>query len=608
MLEPRLTRARDEAGKRAMPSEDEMQPPFVGRLATVLVADVVGYTARMERNARATLTALFECRTLITDLVVSAGGAVVDTPGDFLLALLPGPNEALESAIAVQAALRDRNRNCEDAYRAEYRIGIGLGHVFDHGGDVLGEAVNVASRLQALAPPGGIVISGPVRERVVSTSPLRFQDLGERPLHNMAAPVRAFLVMGEGGEASPDRLEGEGHGSGEPLPIRPIVEVEAFKPLTGTEHEVRFAEGLVEEIIGILAALSGSITVRQVTTAAQAMPHAPRRGDVPRIYRLSGTVRRTSEEVRILSRLTTAQTGEAIWAERFHYERDQAFNAQEVIAHDVVQTIQGMLTEGQQIALWRKATSSLRAWEWFQQGHDLEHRFTRRTHAEARRCYARALELDPDYVSAITALAFCHLDEIRLGWSDDVAGSFDAARTLHHRAVAIDPSGPSVHALLAYLRLHESRDEEAVEAMERAVALAPQSGEIAGYLGYLYETLGRWQDALAAYRRAMRLSTHFPAWIAANFGFAMCNVGQVHEARRAFLGVTANHPDYVRAYLGLVIVCNRLGQREEAARAVAEVRRLDPLFAVDQWARNRPYADPAIVAALCADMRSAGLT
>ena len=607
MLEGRFPRVRS-ALAAGLVARD---PGFVDarrRLATVLVADAVGYTARMETNARAALTALFECRNLIAEAVEGAGGTVVDTPGDFFLSLMPTVPVAVACAVAIQRELGERNRNCEEDYRAVYRIGIGLGDLYQHGDDVLGEAINIAARLQALAQPGGIVLSGPARDVVGEQTDLAFDYLGERPLKNLTARVRAYAVASRSPDGGPARPIGEPRaGPGDAMPIRPIVEVEDFKAATGSEFETLFAAGLVEEIIGILAILSGSLTVRQVGSATRPVQLAAGHAETPRIYRLSGTVRRGGDATRILARLTASATGEAVWADRFSYGLEESFDAQELIAHEVVTAIQGTLTEGQQIAIWRKSTSSLRAWELFQRGHDLEQRFTRESHKEARRCYQSAVTIDPNYASAIIALAFCHLDEIRLGWSPDAASSFEAAGALYERAIAVEPEDPGCHALLAFLELHQARDEAAAAAMHRAVALAPGSGELFGYLGYLCETLGRWEEALAAYRRAMRLSTHFPAWIASNFGFAMCNVGQLHEARRAFLGVTANHPDYVRAYIGLVVTYRRLGMADEAGHAVTELLRRDPLFTVADWAAHRPYADAAIVEAFARDMREAGL-
>ena len=582
------------------------------RLATVLAADAVGFSRRMGINERATVTALYECRALMTGAVVAFRGTIVSTPGDFFLALMPTALEAVETALEIQGLLVNRNLAVDPAMRAEYRIGIGIGDIYETGADVLGDAVNIASRLQSIAQPGAVVVSGAVRDVIGAQDLFAFEYLGDQSLKNIATPIRAYTVLrsrkrassapGEAGEA----IEHVSHRL-DRLPVKPMVEIEPFKALGGLDEEKLFAEGLVEELVTILASLANSLVVRQ-TDALPDPPFAGAAAADMRLYRLGGSIRYTSDAVRIMARLNVLGSGETIWADRFDYGVSQSFDAQEIIAREVVTAIQVTLTEGEQAQLWGKATANVRAWECFQRGHDMEQRFTRHCHREARRWYQAALDRDPSYVSAVIALAFCHLDEIRLGWTEDIDRSFAEAVALYERATRINPNDPECHALLAYIELHRHNDEGAVAAMERAVKLAPQSSELAAYLGTVYHTVGRYQDAIFAYRRAMQLSSHYPAWIATNLGFAQCIVGELHEARETFLSVVKHHPDYVRAHLGLAVAYRRLGLMEDALGAAMEVRRMDPQFTIEQWAQDRPYADPAVIDAFIADMRGAGLT
>lgn len=576
------------------------------RLVTVLTADAVGFSRRMGANESAAVVATLQCRTLFGEIVGRFGGRLVGTPGDFVLAVMGSSLEALDAAIEIQVRLAERNLLVDPALRAEYRIGIGLGDVYEHDNDILGDAVNVAARLQAIAPPGGVVISGAVRDIVGASERLAFQYLGDQALKNLLTPVRAYLVA-----RHPRTETVEDYGAfpslrnAERPPIKPVVEIEPFRPSTGNEEETLFAECMTEELVTLLAGLANSLVIRH-HDSKQTMPGGGGQ-DAPRLYRLGGRVHRAMGEVRISAQLFAQGTGEVVWADRFRYRSDDVFDAQEVIAREVITAIQIKLTEGDQAQLWRRGTASVRAWELFQRGHDRERSFTRHGHVQAREFYRAALDLDPAYVNAIVALAFCHLDEIRLGWTEDADRSFAEAETLYWRAVAIDPDCPDCHALLAYIELRRRNDERAVAAMEKAVTMAPRSAELAAYLGYVYETVGRYQDAIAAYDRAMGLSAHFPSWIATNLGFVLCIAGRLHDARRTFLGVTANDPAYVRAHLGQAIAYRRLGLMEDALRASREVTRLDPLFSVEAWMLDRPYADPVINQGLAEDMRSLGL-
>lgn len=615
-------------------------------LATVLAADAVGFSQRMRENAHAAVTALFECRAVLTEVIEAFNGSIVGTPGDFLLALMPSGLEAAEAAIEIQRRLATRNLAVEEIMRVHYRIGIGIGDIYEHGSDVLGDAVNVASRLQTLAPPGGILASAAVREAVGRQPSVAFEDLGERNLKNLAEAMRIFAVTetaeatAKGGarQQRPQRQNTRTKPAAraandescdmaasrksarqcqtelwqpetstksvtaDRLPVKPVVEIEPFRAGSSPEDKM-FAEGLADELLAMLTGLGTSLVVRQISAAHDSVSGA----GLIRHYRLGGSVRRSPAGARIIASLTDAASGDTLWADRFDYRIDQSFDAHEIIAREVVTALQVNLTEGEQAQLWSGGTASVRAWEKFQRGHDLERRFTRHGHREARRCYTEALRHDPQYVSAIVALAFCHLDEIRLGWAEDEAASFAAAKALYQQAVAISCDHAECLALQAYIELHQHHDEAAVAAMEKAARLAARSSELAAYLGYIYETVGRYEEAIIAYRRAMWLSQHFPPWIASNLGLTLCVTGRADEARKLLLGIVAHHPEYSRAHLCLAIAYARLGLQEEAKAEALELLHLDPLFTVADWARNRPYADPQVMAALCNDMQAVGL-
>jgi class 3 adenylate cyclase/TolB-like protein/Tfp pilus assembly protein PilF len=580
------------------------------RLATVLVADAVAFGRRMGEDDRAAVAALRECRALMSAAVKARSGKVRGTPGDFFLALMPSGIEAIEAALDIQAGLGERNLRVQAQSRAEYRIAIDIGDVHYLGRDVVGNAVNIASRLQGIAPSGAVVVSGAVYDVIGSREGFACEYLGDHVLKHVKVPVRVYAV----GRAAPLAKPAPGAASADlyrdlhfldVLPVKPIIEIGTFRAVDHTEDERIFADGVSEELVAMLTGLSNSLIVREA--GAPAPPIETSRPGAPRHYKLSGSVRRTADGLQIIVHLIAPGTGERIWAERFEYRGNEAFDAQAVIAREVVTKLQVSLTEGEQARLWQGGTTNMRAWELFQRGHDLERRFTRHGHREARQCYAKALERDPNYVSALTGSAFIHLDEMRLGWTDDEEQSFAEAQALHDRAVAVAPNDPQCHAVRAYIELHRRNDRAAVAAMEESVRLAPRSGELAGYLGYVYDAVGRYGDAIGAYRRAMSLSSHYPAWIATNLGFALCVVGRLQEARKALLGVTASHPQYARAYLALAVAYSRLGLLEDAKQAAGELRRLDPLFAIADWARDRPYADPAVTEALAADMRRVGL-
>lgn len=566
------------------------------RLAAVLALDAVGYSQRMEVDEERVYRSLLDCRTLMRTLIEAQGGRVAGTPGDFLLALFESGADAVETALAVQTAIGARNRAAEPADRLEFRAGIALGDVIEEYGEAYGTAVNLAARLQVLALPGRVVVSDPIRHLLKEQKALAFHNLGEQRLKHMREPARIHLVH-RASEAAPATIMAV-EVEEEAAPRRPSLVVEPFKSLSAGESAQLLAAGASDELLTGLSRLTGSLAVYDAHTADTQGPDR---------YRLEGVVRLTADRLRLTARLVRGEDSATIWADRLEYRMDQTIDLCETIAREVVTALQITLTEGEQARLWSRRTTSGRAWELFLKGHDLERRYRRESHREARSWYERALIEDPAYVVAVVALAFCHLDEVRLGWSAAPETSLEEAERLASRAAEIDPDYPDLHSLRAFIAFERNRFEEAVELGLKAVAMEPRSAELNAYLGALYDTLGRHEEAVESYRRALDLSPYHSAWIASNLGLTYCIMGRLAASERAFRQVVKHHPDYLRAHIGLAVVESRLGHEEEARRAATIVRRLDPLFSAEEWGRAQLYTDPEVVAAFLADLKRAGV-
>ncbi|HXV23900.1 MAG TPA: adenylate/guanylate cyclase domain-containing protein [Alphaproteobacteria bacterium] len=566
------------------------------RLSAVLALDAVGYSQRMEVDEDRVYQSLRGCRSLMRALIEEHGGRVVGTPGDFLLALFESGGSAVEAALAVQTAISTRNREQEASDRLEFRAGIALGDVIEEHGEAYGTAVNLAARLQTLAAPGRVVVSDPVHHLLKEQKTLTFRNLGEQRLKHIREPMRVHLVHGSA-ETVPLPLP-LAEPEEEPAPRRPFLVIEPFKWLSPGESAQLLAAGVTDELLTSLSRLTGSLAVYDIRSADMTGPDR---------YRLEGVVRLLPDRLRLTARLIRADDSVTIWADRLEYRMDQTIDLSETIAREVITALQITLTEGEQARLWSRRTTSGRAWELFLKGHDLERRYRRETHLEARSWYERSLSEDPGYVVAIVAQAFCHVDEVRLGWSPNPEVSLAEAERLAERAGALDPGYPDLFALRAFISFARGDHAGAIELGLKAVALEPRGAELNAYLGSLYDTLGRQEEAVEAYQRAMALSPYHSAWLASNLGLAYCIMGRLAASERAFRQVVRHHPDYQRAYIGLTVVESRLGHEEEARRAAAMVRRLDPLFSAEEWARAQLYTDPAVVEAFVADLKRAGI-
>ncbi len=580
--------------------QGKLQPAPAGlrrrRLAAVLALDAVGYSQRMEVDEDRVYRALLECRGIMRSRIEGHGGKVAGTPGDFLLALFESGADAVDAALALQAAIAARNQRLDTADRLDFRAGIALGDVIEDFGEAYGTAVNLAARLQAIAAPGRVVVSESIRHLLKEQKALTFRNLGEQRLKHLREPMHVFLVHNSAEILAlpvlvPD-LEDE------PAPRKPSLGIEPFKSLSPGESAQLFAAGVTDDLLTTLSRLTGSVAVSEMRSAAASGPDH---------YRLEGVVRLFADRLRVTARLIRSEDATTIWADRLEYQMDQTIDLSETIAREVITALQITLTEGEQARLWSRRTTSGRAWELFLKGHDLERRYRRESHPEARTWYERSLTEDPNYVVAIVALAFCHLDEIRLGWSAAPEASLAEAQRLAERAGALDPDYPDLLALSAFISFEQNNYTVAVELGLKAVALEPRSAELNAYLGALYDTLGRYDEAVEAYRRAMTLSPYHSAWIASNLGLTYCMMGRLAASERVFRQVAKHHPDYLRAYIGLAVVESRLGREEEARRAAAMVKRLDPVFRAEEWARAQLYTDPAVVDAFVADLMRAGV-
>jgi tetratricopeptide (TPR) repeat protein len=306
-------------------------------------------------------------------------------------------------------------------------------------------------------------------------------------------------------------------------------------------------------------------------------------------------------------RLTSLIDGLTVWAERFECNLNDSFDIQDQISQEIVAALQLALTEGEQAPLWRRGTASGRAWELFQRGHDFERRYTREGHQKAKELYQQALRHDSNYLSAIVAFGFCHLDEVRLGWCFDEISSIREAETLCERAMGLVTDHPDVLALLAYVRFFQKREGEARGAMQRAVELSSQSPEIIGYQGALFDLMGNYAAAVRSYTRALTLCPHAAAWIPANLGLSNLALGQHQEAERLYREVLQHHPNYVRAWIGLTLSLVRQGRVGEAKLAAEYLLSLDPAFTAAEWAKSRPFNDEELLKSFVRDLCAAGL-
>ena len=570
----------------------------IGRKLTVLTADFVAYSEVMHRDISSGIAILRKTRSIVSTSIKRRSGQVLQTPGDFVLSTFEDFEEALQAAATAQERLLEHHKKSAAPTAGHWKIGIAHGEIYAIGDDYFGNAINVAARLQALAAPGEIYFTDGIKNLAIPEK-LIVEDLGIKKLKNIDQPIPVHRAILAEYDAFIRASEPKFTTSPKLLKRlrKPVLRLEPFTNINKTRKGALFGEALVEEVRLILSRLSNTITVTDPVAKLA----------VPQDYVLSGAIQGRGPYLRIIARLVSSSDGTTIWTDRFECDLNRSFDVQDQISQEIVSALQLHLMDGEQVQLWRRGAGSGKAWETFQLARDHERRFTRQGHEKAKELYRAALSLDPGYLSASVALAFCYLDEVRLGWSRNANASVAEADRLSHEVARIAPDHPDVCALQGFLYYFQDRWSDAEAAMQKAVDLVPHSPEMVGYQGALRDLMGKHEAAIGSYTRALSLSAHAPAWIASNLGLSCLAVGDVDEAERIYREVSQHHPAYVRAWIGLAVALNRQGKRREGQEAARTVLLLDPAFTAEEWSKSGPFRDKTLSDQFVADLRAVGI-
>ncbi len=560
------------------------------RLAAILAADVAGYSRLMGGDEEGTFAALTAHRAeLIEPCIAEHRGRVVKTTGDGLLAEFASVVDAMRCAVAFQEGMRERNSDIPEDRRIEFRIGVNLGDIIVEDDDIYGDGVNVAARLEALAEPGGICLSGDAYRQVKGKVDAAFADMGEQRVKNIAEPVHAYRVVlaNAAGDDSPAAA----------LLERPAVAVLPFTNLSGDPEQEYFSDGITEDIITALAAYRSFPVIARNSTFA----YKGRSLDVRQVanelgarYVLEGSVRKGGNRVRITAQLIDAGTGHHLWAERLDWELEDIFELQDKVTQRIVATMAPELDRAEQKRSITKKPKDLDAWDSYQRGMALLSEFTKEGNARAREMFEHAIQLDPTYGQAFSGLAQSHNRDLMLEFwdsrEDSAAKCLEAAR----RGVALDDTDSFAHLLMAIAHMWPGRMEFAIAEATRAVELNPSNAFAYGVLGTALDSVGRSEDGISALEKAFQLNprdnqNHILINILARAHLTARRYEEAVEwARKAI----HRRSDFPHGHYILAASLGHLGRRDEARAALDECERIQPGF-IDKRARWEPYRNPA---------------
>ena len=582
------------------------------KLAAIFSTDVAGYSRLMGDNEEATIRTLTAYRTVISSLIQHHQGRVVDSPGDNLLAEFASVVDAVRCAVEIQHALKEQNAELPEQRQMHFRIGINLGDVIVEGERLYGDGVNIAARLESLAIPSGLCISGAVYEQVKSKLALSYEDLGVQSVKNIAEPVRVFRVtMDEVASALAEQLMLR-HAQNEqpptpvipigskgaqrnhkgnlllagllliaatfvtvrylfvpssstqpptpstpaalPLPDKPSLLVLPFVNMSKDPDQEYFSDGLTDVLTGDLSKISSLFVIARdsaFTYKGKAVNMQEIRKELGVRYVLEGSVQKAREQVRIVTQLIDTTTDSHLWSERYDRPFKDIFTLQDEIVQKIVTTLKLQLTLQEQGYIVRKHTDNLEAYDAFLRGLVYQWRFTKEANAQAQQLFEQALTLDPQYAEACAYLSLTYATAARWQWSTDPQKMEQALAAGQH-ALSLDDSLPVAYSTLSFLWTERKQSNQALAAGERAIALDPNNADGYAFQADALSVAGRSAEALPMIEQALRLNPHYPPWYLIELGWAYRMTGQYAKAIVALKDLISRSPTFLHAYNHLV--------------------------------------------------------
>lgn len=577
------------------------------KLVAILSTDVAGYSRLTALDEEGTLRTLATYQRIISELTGEHDGRVFANAGDSAVAEFLSPVQALRCAVAIQRSLSRHNKDLDPGRRIAFRIGINLGDVVTENGNLLGDGVNVAARLQEIATPGGICISGSIREQIYGKANFRLTHLGERTLKNIPRPVSVYRVDWE----AEDPTESGILGGALTLPDKPSIVVLPFVNMSGDPEQQYFADGITEDIITALSRHRWFFVIARNTSFTY-KDHAV---DIKKIaadlgvrYVLEGSVRKVGDRVRITGQLIDAETNAHLWAERYDRSYEDVFAIQDEITENVVGAIEPEILMGEGRRAIQQTKTDPDAFACCSRGMWHHYQFTRDDFAEAERWVRQAIEIDPRYARGYMALARVLFGKCIFSWTTDVDAERLEILRLAERAVALDARDPYCQYALFAGAILSRNHQAALAAAQRAIDLNPNfaPGHLA--LGWVRIYMGNFDAALDPLLRALRLSPQDPIGFlfTSRIALAHYHLGNYEEALHfANLALASR-----RLHLVLIVAIAslaRLGRLDEASALVGELPEVAPQDPAGYWGSVHPYADPDDRQHLYEGLRKAGL-
>lgn len=604
------------------------------KLSAVFAADVVGYSRLMGVDEAGTLAALRDVLDgVVAPLLDAHQGRLVKLMGDGVLAEFSSVVDAVNCAVAIQAASEERATSLSEDRRIRFRIGVNIGDIIIEGDDIFGDGVNIAARLEGLADPGGICVSRTVVDHVGDRAGIAFEDLGEIEVKNMSTKVHAFRVVPIGtAPARKPRQTGRRFSKlslvlgslaiiaalvgwwmqrtdftpvdpadmAAPLPNGPSIAVLPFDYLgADPDNNDYLADGLSENIITALARLPNATVIARSSTFTFKGKSVDVR-DIAKLfgvrYVLEGSVQLSGETIRVTAQLVDGIEGNNVWTKTYDRAVAEVFEVQDEIALSVSERFYGQAITGNTTgSSW--GTKNLEAWSEAVQGFDALNQNTPEALKIAKRRFEKAIAIDGDFAAPYGGLSFYSFFFARYGWADDPVAELAKGVELAQKAIELAPEYTFGYSALAYNRLIQGQAEAALTAARTSVEKSPGSGFDQATMGFMLLFTGDARAALPYFERAKRIYVITPWWVHANQCAALTDLGEFDAAIEACRSTPLRSPPPFKAdvMLGFAGAHYGAGNKDEARRIIAEAVAINPDLSINRlrfW--DLPYIDKSI--------------
>jgi len=576
------------------------------RITAILAADVVRYSALTNNDEEGTHTRLKDhLNTLVYPKIGEHRGRVVKNTGDGMLAEFFSVVDAVRCAIQMQRGMEQRNESIPEERRIEFRIGINVGDVISDGGDIFGDGVNVAVRLQESAKPRGIYVSRRVQEYAGNLVEFAFEDVGELKLKNIPLPVRAYQVAISDGAAR-SRLTLA-------LPDKPSIAVLPFQNMSGDPEQDYFADGTVEEILTALSRLRWLFVIARNSS----FTYKGRSVDVKQVgrelgvrYVVEGSVRKVGDRVRITGQLIDAATGMHLWADRYEGAAEGIFDLQDQVTSSIVNAIAPKVEKAEIERAHRKPTESLDAYDYYLRGLSRLRGGGKRATGEAQKLFKKATALDPEYASAYGMAAACYVRRKIYGWTSDNSKESREAGQLARMAAMLGKDDPLALCWAGHTFAHVLGELEAGAALiDQALSLDSNLASAWHFSGWVKLYLGQLDTAIDHLTHAMRLSPFDPYLFAMQTGAATALfVADRHEEALYWATKAIRlEADFLGTIRIFAATSAAMGRMEDARLAIARVRKIDPTLRVSNLKNVVPFRQTELLERYAEGLRKAGL-